>query len=163
MATLTQDELKSLLMYDPATGVFTWRVNRNCQPKDSLAGTKTYHGYMAIKVNGVTHRAHRLAWLYVHGEWPTSELDHVNRVRSDNRIDNLRLTTRFLNMQNLTKTNTSSKHVGVSRLGNNMRWRAYINIKGKQINLGVFKTEELALTARKSAEMTYYADATVQR
>jgi hypothetical protein len=150
-------------MYDPATGVFTWCVSRNRQPKDSLAGTKTYHGYTAIKVDGVTYRAHRLAWLYVYGEWPTAELDHVNRIRNDNRIANLRLTTRFLNMQNLEKVGMCSKHVGVSRYQDKIRWRAYITVKGKQINLGIFNTENEALNARKLAEVAYYADHALQR
>ena len=164
MATnlITQERLKSLLTYDPDTGEFRWRIKRpRCTP-GSVAGTPTYHGYTAIKLDGVSYKAHRLAWLYETGAWPVSELDHVNRVRGDNRIANLRLATRFSNCQNRVKPeNAYSKHIGVSRSFNGKRWRAYIDFNGKRRALGVFDTETQALKARKDVESQLYAAANI--
>lgn len=160
MATnlITQDRLKSLLTYNPDTGEFCWRLKRpRCTP-GSMAGTPSYHGYTVIKLNGVSYKAHRLAWLYETGDWPASELDHINRVRGDNRISNLRLATRFSNCQNRVKSETAySKHIGVSRSFNGKRWRAYIDFNGKRRALGVFDTETQALEARKNIERQLYA------
>ena len=161
MATdlITQDRLKSLLTYDPDTGEFRWRVNRPRCQKDAVAGTPSYHGYVVIKLNGTSYKAHRLAWLYENGCWPTGEIDHVNRIRDDNRIANLRLSTRFLNCQNRSKPkNAHSKHIGVSRSFNGARWRAYIDFNGKRRALGVYDTEAQALAARKDAEKQLYAN-----
>ena len=101
MATnsITQDDLKSLLTYDPDTGEFRWRFSRPRCAKGALAGTASYHGYTVIKINGRSYRAHRLAWLYEYGRWPNGELDHINRRRSDNTIANLREVSRFVNCQ----------------------------------------------------------------
>jgi hypothetical protein len=160
MATnlITQEYLKSLLTYDRDTGEFRWRLKRpRCTP-GNIAGTPSYHGYTVIKLNGVSYKAHRLAWLYETGDWPASELDHINRVRGDNRISNLRLATRFLNCQNRVKSKTAySKHIGVSRSFNGKRWRAYIDFNGKRRALGVFDTETQALEARKNVERQLYA------
>ena len=160
MATnsITQEHLKSLLTYDRDTGEFRWRLKRpRCTP-GNIAGTPSYHGYTIIKLNGVSYKAHRLAWLYETGDWPASELDHINRVRGDNRISNLRLATRFSNCQNRVKSKTAySKHIGVSRSFNGKRWRAYIDFNGKRRALGVFDTETQALEARKNVERQLYA------
>ena len=160
MATnsITQEHLKSLLTYDRDTGEFRWRLKRpRCTP-GNIAGTPSYHGYTIIKLNGVSYKAHRLAWLYETGDWPASELDHINRVRGDNRISNLRLATRFSNCQNRVKSKTAySKHIGVSRSFNGKRWRAYIDFNGKRRALGVFDTETQALEALKNVERQLYA------
>lgn len=160
MATnlITQDRLKSLLTYNPDTGEFRWRLKRpRCTP-GSIAGTPSYHGYTVIKLDGVSYKAHRLAWLYETGDWPASELDHINRVRGDNRMSNLRLASRFSNCQNRVKLETAySKHIGVSRSFNGKRWRAYIDFNGKRRALGVFDTETQALEARKNIERQLYA------
>lgn len=164
MATnlITQDRLKSLLTYNPDTGEFCWRIKRpRCTP-GCVAGTPSHHGYTVIKLDGVSYKAHRLAWLYETGDWPASELDHINRVRDDNRIDNLRLATRFSNCQNRVKPeNAHSKHIGVSRSFNGKRWRAYIDFNGGRRALGVFDTETQALKARKDIESQLYAAANI--
>ena len=160
MATdlITQDQLKSLLTYDPATGEFRWAAKRSRCTIGAVAGTQTYHGYTTIKLNAVTYRAHRLAWLYQYGVWPDGELDHINRVRSDNRIANLRETTRFLNCQNRVKSDTAhSKHIGVSRAAGKKGWRAYIDVNGTRKYLGQYVEETDALAARKNAERLFHA------
>lgn len=166
MATtsLTQKRLKSLLTYDPDTGDFRWRVKRPRCAIGATAGTATYHGYSAIKIDGVTHRAHRLVWLYEFGRWPAGELDHINRNRSDNRVANLRETSRFLNCQNRQKPATAhSSHIGVSKGFAGKGWRAYIDKHGCRITLGTYPTEHAAVEARKTAERQLYADADLLR
>jgi hypothetical protein len=160
MATdlITQSRLKSLLTYDADTGKFCWRMKRQRCTPGRVAGTPSYHGYTVIKLDGVSYKAHRLAWLYETGDWPASELDHINCVRDDNRISNLRLATRFSNCQNRVKPESAySKHIGVSRSFNGKRWRAYIDFNGKRRELGVFDTETQALKARKDVESHLYA------
>jgi hypothetical protein len=98
----TQEELKSLLSYDPETGEFTWAVNRRKVRKGDKAGCVCRStGYVRIVINYKPYSAHRLAWLYVYGIFPTSEIDHINRVRTDNKISNLRDVSRIENMNNI--------------------------------------------------------------
>ena len=156
---ITQDRLKSLLAYSHDSGEFRWRIKRPRCTLGCVAGTPSYHGYIVIKLDGVSYKAHRLAWLYETGVWPIAEIDHINRVRNDNRFSNLRLATRFSNCQNRVKPeNAHSKHIGVSRSFNGKRWRAYIDFNGKRRTLGVFDTETQALQARKNVESQLYAN-----
>ena len=98
---LTQAELKQLLIYDPVTGVFINRVTRNSQALiGNEAGTNHPDGYRHMKINHKCYLAHRLAWLYVHGEWPDGQIDHINGNRKDNRIENLRLVCNKQNSEN---------------------------------------------------------------
>jgi hypothetical protein len=86
---LTQHELKRLLHYAPATGVFTWRANSGHKRAGLVVGAPTTK-YSKIILGGKCYYAHRLAWLYVHGAWPVRQIDHINGDKSDNRIANLR-------------------------------------------------------------------------
>lgn len=151
---LSQSELKSLLSYDPDTGHFHWREREwpaHCVSW-RLAGGVDASGYWNIKFNRRTYKAHRLAWLYVYGAWPEMELDHINRVRSDNRISNLREVTRAENMKKLSVfRNNKSGLRGVFYDKSRHRWRARVTRDGKQRYLGSYKTAELA-EARYLAE-----------
>ena len=99
------------------------------------------------------HLAHRLAWLYVHGEWPAEEIDHLNRVRSDNRISNLRLATQAENKQNTSlRRDSTSGHKGVSWHKRDKKWVAEIKLHGKKHYLGYFNNINDAIAARKSEE-----------
>lgn len=154
---MNQQELKALLHYDPPTGVFRWRYapKRGMQPWD-VAGSAE-RGYIRIQAGGKLHRAHRLAWLYVYGEWPSSELDHINRNRADNRIENLRLADRSLNMQNGGKrTDNKSGYVGVSLSKWAKRWQAQIKTNGKNAHLGYYDTPELAHQAYLAAKANHH-------
>ena len=91
---ITQSELKELLNYDPATGVFTWLVSRGRVKASSVAGHVHSRGYIVIMVDGRRHLAHRLAFVYMTGTFPDDQVDHINEIKADNRWINLREATR---------------------------------------------------------------------
>lgn len=147
---LTQERLKEVLHYDPDTGVFTWKKYR----VGTVAGhIHKGHGYLTIGVDKKVYLAHRLAWLYVYGTWPVDQLDHRNRVRTDNRISNLRESNQFENAQNKNKaSNNSSGYPGVSFHSRDMKYAAYITVSKKRKSLGYFSSAEEAYEARKQAK-----------
>jgi hypothetical protein len=118
-----------------------------------VAGTLNSHGYWSIKIAGKPHKAHRLAWLYVHGEWPPEDVDHINRARDDNRIVNLRLASRSENIQNSSlRLDNSSGHKGVCWVECRQKWIAQIKHQSRCKHLGYFDDINDAVAARKSAE-----------
>lgn len=97
---LTQEELKRMLHYESETGIFTWKINKRGPVKrGDVAGKTNGRGYRVIKIDGAYYYAHRLAWFYITGNWP-KETDHINRVKTDNRMVNLREVTHSLNNRN---------------------------------------------------------------
>jgi len=153
---MTTELLKKYLMYSTTTGEFTWK-SRYCtnieinSTAGSVVGTLPDGGYRIITLLGKTYQAHRLAWLYVNGEFPEKQLDHINHNRDDNRIDNLREASIHTNMKNksLYKNNRTS-YSGVTEHGTN--WKARIGVNGNKVLLGVFSTFNEAVAARKAAE-----------
>ena len=157
---LTAEYLRSILHYDQETGIFTWKVRaaRNVKAGDA-AGCQNGEGYLLISVQSRLYKAHRLAWLYAHGSWPKDQLDHVNRVRTDNRIENLREVTNKQNHQNKSKpSSNTSGHTGVCWHKRISKWVARIMHNYKHIHLGYFTDIEDAVAARKAAEKLYWAD-----
>lgn len=153
---LTADQLKTVLVYYPASGLFFWRDRPNIRPsansgrRDTVAGTPRKNGYIGICINGRHRSAHRLAWLYVHGRWPTEEIDHINEDRADNRIVNLREASHGQNnTRSKARTDNRSGVLGVFRCG--QRWQAQIMHEGMKYHLGVYATIEEAKTARDKA------------
>jgi hypothetical protein len=139
--------VKDLLDYDPHTGVFTWKLSAGVKKAGSIAGSsKGGCGYIRISLAKVSYRAHRLAWFYVYGEWPSLHVDHINRNRQDNRISNLRLVTQQQNLQNMSKRlKKACTYKGVTPLTNNKdKFVAQIRYDGKQRKLGIFATPEEA-------------------
>ena len=158
--SITQERLKELLKYDSETGVFTRAINsgkNNRWKKGSVVGcVSKKNGYINVSLLGKRYYAHRLAWLYVHGEFPKFDIDHINHVRDDNRIANLRSVTRQENMRNSsTPSHNTSGLIGVSWRKDKRKWRSYITVNGKLISLGSHTHLESAITARKSAEIKY--------
>ena len=150
---VTQERLKTLLDYDPETGLFRWKSKavRN-GAHGGRAGNTRPKGYVCIRIDGRLYMAHRLAWLYVHGMMPTQQIDHINQIKSDNRIDNLREASPSQNGQNRSKPRRDNKagFLGVQRKGN--RWIALIGVNGKQQYLGMFATPEAAHQAYQKAK-----------
>lgn len=147
---ITAEFVRELFHYDPETGVFTRRVTRQGMhgKAGNIAGTRKPNGYVSISILGANYRAHRLAWLYVHGTWPAGQIDHINRVRSDNRIANLRSVACAENIQNRDRQgNNASGFKGVFRAKGNRRWTAQITANGVQMHLGTYETAEAAHAA----------------
>lgn len=158
LTELTQAKLKELLHYEPETGVFTWKVNRGGTARaGSQAGTLCkVRGYWQISVFNRLHQTHRLAWFYVHGRWPEC-LDHINRIRTDNRISNLREVTRSQNLQNSTVVRGKlSGYRGVTWCRATRSWRAQIKASGKHYDLGRYATPEQAYAAYLAGAARYH-------
>ena len=154
---VSQTELKTLLEYNPNTGIFIWLKKVGRCSAGTKAGRKNKGGYDHIQINKTDYLSHRLAWLYVYGVWPKDQLDHINGIRVDNRICNLREASNAENGQNRRAyTTNTSGHVGVSFDKKGNKWRAFITINYKMINLGFFKSIEEAINTRKAAEKTMH-------
>lgn len=158
--SLTAARLRELFSFDPDTGIFTRRLGRQGVRAGAVAGSvcpKT--GRVRIGVDGRLYKAHRLAWLYVHGEWPTSEVDHKNGNPSDNRIDNLRDVGHGVNIQNQRRPQSNKKtgtKLGVSWRADCEKWYARIKVGGKEMPLGFFDTEDEAHAAYVKAKRTHH-------
>lgn len=135
--------LKEYLNYNPITGEFRWlKSNSNRVHVGDLAGYLDTKGYITIRYFGKLYQAHRLAWLYMTGEFPNI-IDHINRNRKDNRFENLRdVSASQNNMNSKTRIDNTSGIRGVSKFRN--KWRARSSIKGKEKHLGIYETKEKA-------------------
>ena len=155
---LSAKRLRELLHYNAETGLFHWAVKRNgSKGIDSPAGSPNQKGHINIGIDGVRYRAHRLAWLYVYGRWPEKELDHINRVKADNRIANLREVSRSQNVQNtLLRANNKSGQKGVCWKKEKGVWGASIAVNGKQYHLGYYLSVEAASAAYKKAAARFH-------
>ena len=166
---LTQELLKELIHYDPETGEFTWleRDRRHFKTDRSrniwnttfhgnVAGGDDGSGYLRIGVLCKSYRAHRLAFLYMTGEFPPEHTDHINGIRDDNRWINLRAATSAENCRNarISSNNNSGVH-GVSWHKRCSFWVVGIQLNGKSKHIGYFKDKFEAICARKSAEREY--------
>lgn len=148
MATtdLSAELLRLQFSYDPETGHFFRRG------ESAPSGRLTTKGYRQIFVNGKRHMAHRLAWLYVHGEWPSGQLDHRNQIKDDNRVSNLRPANNQTNQENVEIwSHNKSGRRGVSVLACG-KFQADIKINGRSVYLGLFDNIIDAVAARMRAE-----------
>lgn len=150
----SQTELRGLLDYDPATGIFTWRPREGMVERGRWAWNKRFAGKPAgtrhekgwiIRIYGANYYLHRLAWVYVHGDIPKGmQIDHINCDHFDNRVANLRLATHSDNLANLPARKRALPK-GVKRNGS--KFAASISIQNKSVHIGTFKTPELAHAA----------------
>ena len=153
---LTQKRLKEVLRYCPKSGGFLWLVTTKRLKKGDVAGFIGNLGYRKIKIDTKAYLAHRLAWLYIYGDFPENQIDHVNGVRHDNRISNLRDVTAADNMKNRRRAkNNKSGLYGVYLDPRTKRWVARIGVDKSVISLGGFEKKEEAFAARAEAEKKY--------
>jgi hypothetical protein len=163
MSDFDFNELQRLLSYDPNTGNFTWLTRVSNVPAGSVAGTKNSKGYIQIRANGQRYLAHKLAWFYTHGVWPTKLIDHINGIPDDNRIANLREVSANENMHNQRRAHsrTQSGYLGVSLVKSRGKWQAGLGVSGRFKFLGYFDTPEEAHTAYLNAKKIYHPSAPV--
>tara|TARA_R110000868_G_scaffold77073_9_gene221114 strand:- start:1125 stop:1634 length:510 start_codon:yes stop_codon:yes gene_type:complete len=156
----TRDRLSELFEIDPNQGFFVWKVNKGGKgKKGNKAGVMMCNGYIKIGIDNKEYLVHRLIWLYVHGEFPTTNIDHIDRCRSNNAISNLRLATPKQNSENMfRKGSNKSGHCGVfhNKRLKSKPWSASLMHNRKTIHIGYFATAEEASIARKSTEDIYY-------
>lgn len=154
---LTQECLRTCLHYDPETGVFRNLIDRGSAKAGAISGYKNSYGYIKIYIKGKDYSAHRLAWLYITGAFPTKDIDHKNLNPSDNRFSNLRLADESHNSANSTVRKTNKLGIkGVYKCGN--RFRAQITAGYKVHYLGLFKTADAAHAAYLSAAKQFHGE-----
>lgn len=169
--------LRRLLDYDPETGELKWKErpvwmfkkprsdrtrkwkasNWNSRYANSPAFTsKDRYGYYQGNLLNRVNRAHRVIWALHYGKWPSEDIDRINGVRDDNRIQNLRAVSRMKNLQNVRlRPNNTSGRVGVSWMSKKQKWQAYIGHANQRHALGQFANFDDAVAARKAAERKY--------
>ena len=171
-ADLAPEFLQNLLAYDPDTGVLTWlqrdasmvasgKSSEAIRWNGRYAGrpaftAKMNGGYLCGAVYKISLQAHVAAWVIHTGQWPDGEIDHINGVRNDNRLSNLRCVTRSENQRNRALSATTTSGVmGVSYNARDKRWAAYIGADGKHVSLGTFRSKDDAIAARQAAVAAY--------
>lgn len=152
--------IEGFLSYSPDTGAFVWAKSPAMPVKvGQAAGTLDGRGYLQIKYRGRPILAHRLAWFYVHKEWPAFDIDHINLDRTDNRIANLRIANRSQNVCNRPlRSNNRSGLKGVYWHKRKKRWHADIRVDGKKTCLGYFDTPEAAHSAYRAAAVRLHGE-----
>lgn len=159
--SITRDRLLELFIYEPLTGEFFYRSGRSgVRNTDKPAGSLNDKGYRILHIDGQDYRAHRLAWLYVHGQMPAAEIDHRNGVRDDNRIDNLRDVSTRRNAENRARAQAYSRTglLGV-RAYRSGRFQAQIQVNGCARHLGTFDTAAEAHEAYLAAKRIHHPGA----
>lgn len=163
-STLTQERLKELLHYDAETGVFrhlTKTTRRNVG--DIADSLQKEMGRYRITVNGRRYFSHRLAWLYMTGEWPKNEIDHIDGNPTNNAITNLRDVIRSVNCENRhgPQTDNKSGFLGVFWEKRFHVWIAKVTVKRKSIHIGTFETPEEAHAAYLEAKRKLHSGCTI--
>ena len=151
----SQEYLRGIFHYDPDTGVLVGKQSRGNRKAGRPVGHSCTNGYLQVRLNGRNLSVARIIWIIVHGTTP-EQIDHINRIRTDNRIANLRAACQTTNARNkrLARNNTSGI-AGVHFDAQSGRWKARIGVGAGRRTLGLFKTKELAIEARRAAESEY--------
>ena len=161
--SINLQQLKELLEYSPESGEFTWKQSlvKNQVKVGSTAGSIDAYGYRVIRLLGRYYKAHRLAWYYVNSEWPKGCIDHINGIRNDNRISNIRDVDTRTNQENQRKArvDSTSGFLGVTHKRN--KWVAQISMHGKRKYLGIFESKEDAHKAYLAAKRTLHIGNTI--
>lgn len=152
---LTAKRLKEVLYYNPNTGLFIWRISRGRKVMAGQVAGSKFEEYIRIKVDGKNYLAHRLAWLYVNGDWPVNLIDHKNMLGSDNRINNLREASSSQNTANSKSKRATLKGAYRSPYG---RWISILRCNNKQFYLGSFDSEIKAHNAYAFAAKLHFGE-----
>lgn len=169
MKTLELNTAAALLTYEPETGRFIWKPRpshlfntvRDCQAWNTrfagkVAGALKPNGYRYLRIFSEDYLAHRVAWLFISGAWPSLDIDHINRERDDNRAVNLREVTNLENHQNMSLYASNSSGVpGVHWCKTVKRWKAKIMVNKRVLSLGYHDNKEDAVAAKRTAEREY--------
>ncbi len=161
--------LRQFMAYDPLTGLLTWRVKR---PRATAAagdqiGCINSWGYLRFAIQRREFMVHRVCWFLHYGEWPTQQIDHINGIKTDNRIANLRDVPQNVNMQNLLpkRSKTTSGLLGAHVSGSTAKkpWSSSIKVDGRSYYLGDFDTPLEAHQAYMAAKATMHTAASGRR
>lgn len=160
ISVLPATELLARISYDPISGEFRWACAGRGVAAGKAAGSLSRFGYHIIKLGRQQYRAHRLAWLIVHGEWPQGEIDHINGDRTDNRIANLRVVDRAANSQNrwTAHHDNSCGLLGATWNKQHKRWQAKLVARKVRHHLGYFDTAQQAHDAYVAAKKRLHID-----
>jgi hypothetical protein len=164
-SSLTAEEARERLDYDPLTGAMRWKHD----PKQSRSWNTRYagteppsldaYGYRRLSINDRPYKVHRLAWLMVTGDWPPHQIDHINGDRADNRFANLRPASKSLNGANAKRrTDNTIGLKGVRWDKRRNHWTATIQVNGKKLHLGRFESPETAHAAYLRAAQHHFGD-----
>lgn len=158
---ITQKYLKEILEYTFETGIFTWRVREgsNRIKAGTPVGTPTDSGYLRINLEGEMYLLHRLAWLYMYGEFPRAYVDHIDGNPANNSLLNLRACSLLENQRNrkINKNNLSGfKGVGLHKKTG--KWQARAGVGGKRKHLGLFNTPEEASKVYNDFTKEHYGE-----
>lgn len=158
MNNIDSTYLREVLEYNQDTGIFTWKKSRYKNKIGTIAGCFSSEKYWRITILRQEYLAHRLAWLYINNEYPIHEIDHINGIRHDNRISNLRCATTQENQQNIKKPNVRNKSgfVGVHWCKTYKKWIAAIRINKIKKQLGRFDSAEEAYKVYLQHKQTHH-------
>jgi len=152
---LTAERVRELVDYNSNTGDMQWKILTNPASRQGVFVPST-SGYISVSIDGITYQAHRIAWLYTYGEFPELELDHKDRDKGNNAIDNLREVPHHVNMQNIPGNYKNTSGItGVGYSSRDKKWRARISVNQKELSLGYYETFDEACEARQLAELKY--------
>lgn len=158
-ATPSQEWLQHRLFYDSDVGVFTWTENAHYTCRGKIVGCPSGSGYLIMVLEGRKFYCHRVAWKYAYGQDAMGYIDHINGVRSDNRISNLRLADCSQNVMNSgLRSDNKCGFKGVSWHDTMKKWRACINVSGVQRVVGYYLTPEEASTAYDQAATAIFGN-----
>ena len=153
---MDKETLDNMLDFNPDTGRITWKFSRGTAKAGSDAGSFDKDGYRTICINRKNYKSHRLMWLHVNGEFPPEGTDHINGVRDDNRITNIRAAGQDINNRNAKKRDDNTSGItGVYWVKRARKWYAQIRTGNNRVFLGSFDCKYKAASKRKFAEEIY--------
>jgi hypothetical protein len=143
---LTLEQFKQILSYDPEDGTFTWLVNRHSRVRigQAVGSPVGKRGYLSTRIAGRNYYLHRIAWLWMTGQWPRATVDHIDGNRGNNRFKNLRDVSQAAQRQNIYRSMRKDGLLGAHYDARDKVWVAQISVSGCYKRLGSFSTEKEA-------------------